>query len=114
MDVLYSSLAEMDDQMSGSRVGRASLGGRRGNKGRSSLAPSGVGEMGGLEGSALGLGGLGGLGGTRQGQNESYVGALQFWGYALISGSADGSVRMWDSESFFLSCYLCLFLRFPS
>lgn len=31
---------------------------------------------------------------------ESFVGGLQFWGYALISGSADGGVRMWDSTLF--------------
>lgn len=28
-----------------------------------------------------------------------FVGAVQFWGYALVSGSGDGVVRMWDSES---------------
>lgn len=28
---------------------------------------------------------------------EDYVGSLQFWGYALASGTADGCVRMWDS-----------------
>ena len=28
---------------------------------------------------------------------EDFVGAVQFWGYALVSGSADGAVRMWDS-----------------
>ncbi|CAE6511874.1 unnamed protein product [Rhizoctonia solani] len=30
---------------------------------------------------------------------DRFVGGLQFWGYALVSGSADGGVRMWDSES---------------
>ncbi len=29
-----------------------------------------------------------------------FVGGVQFWGYALASGSGDGAVRMWDSESF--------------
>ena len=29
---------------------------------------------------------------------QDFVGALQFWGYALVSGSGDGAVRMWDSE----------------
>ena len=29
---------------------------------------------------------------------EDFVGGLQFWGYALASGSGDGGVRMWDSE----------------
>lgn len=27
-----------------------------------------------------------------------FVGGVQFWGYALVSGSGDGAVRMWDSE----------------
>lgn len=30
---------------------------------------------------------------------EDFVGGLQFWGYGLVSGSADGAVRMWDSTS---------------
>lgn len=29
---------------------------------------------------------------------SDFVGAVQFWGYALVSGSGDGAVRMWDSE----------------
>lgn len=29
---------------------------------------------------------------------QDFVGAVQFWGYALVSGSGDGVVRMWDSE----------------
>lgn len=29
---------------------------------------------------------------------DDFVGGVQFWGYALVSGSADGAVRMWDSE----------------
>ena len=29
---------------------------------------------------------------------EDFVGAVQFWGYGLVSGSGDGAVRMWDSE----------------
>jgi division protein 1 len=32
---------------------------------------------------------------------QDFVGGVQFWGYALASGSADGCVRMWDSA---LSC----------
>jgi division protein 1 len=28
--------------------------------------------------------------------NEPFVGALQFWDYALCSGTADGIIRMWD------------------
>jgi mitochondrial division protein 1 len=28
-----------------------------------------------------------------------FVGGVQFWGYALVSGSGDGAVRMWDSKS---------------
>lgn len=35
--------------------------------------------------------------------DERFVGGLQFWGYALVSGSADGAVRMWDSKCFWLS-----------
>ncbi|TFY72239.1 hypothetical protein EVG20_g750 [Dentipellis fragilis] len=31
---------------------------------------------------------------------QDFVGAVQFWGYALVSGSGDGAVRMWDSECF--------------
>ena len=30
---------------------------------------------------------------------QDFVGAVQFWGYALVSGSGDGAVRMWDSKS---------------
>lgn len=29
---------------------------------------------------------------------QDFVGSVQFWGYALMSGSGDGAVRMWDSE----------------
>ena len=29
---------------------------------------------------------------------QDFVGGVQFWGYALASGSADGCVRMWDSK----------------
>lgn len=32
---------------------------------------------------------------------QDFVGGVQFWGYALASGSGDGGVRMWDSESCF-------------
>jgi division protein 1 len=31
-----------------------------------------------------------------------FVGGVQFWGYGLVSGSGDGAVRMWDSESLVL------------
>ncbi|KAH7103170.1 WD40 repeat-like protein [Auriculariales sp. MPI-PUGE-AT-0066] len=29
----------------------------------------------------------------------NFVGAVQFWGYGLISGSGDGAVRMWDMRT---------------
>lgn len=29
---------------------------------------------------------------------QDFVGAVQFWGYALVSGSGDGAVRLWDSQ----------------
>ena len=29
---------------------------------------------------------------------QDFVGGVQFWGYALVSGSGDGAVRMWDSK----------------
>lgn len=29
---------------------------------------------------------------------QDFVGGVQFWGYALASGSGDAAVRMWDSE----------------
>ena len=35
---------------------------------------------------------------------QDFVGAVQFWGYGLVSGSGDGAVRMWDSRSFVDSC----------
>ncbi|KAG8907590.1 Mitochondrial fission protein [Tulasnella sp. 403] len=30
---------------------------------------------------------------------QDFVGALQFWGYALVSGSGEGVVRMWDMRT---------------
>jgi len=29
---------------------------------------------------------------------QDFVGGVQFWSHGLVSGSGDGSVRMWDSE----------------
>lgn len=34
---------------------------------------------------------------------DDFVGGVQFWGYALASGTGDGCVRMWDSEFRFVS-----------
>lgn len=34
---------------------------------------------------------------------QDFVGAVQFWGYALVSGSGDGAVRMWDSKCLSIS-----------
>lgn len=34
-------------------------------------------------------------------QDQSYVGGLQFWQYALCSGTIDGAIRMWDRKSCF-------------
>lgn len=31
--------------------------------------------------------------------HEDYIGGIQFWGYALASGSGDGCVRMWDMRT---------------
>ncbi|GMK59965.1 hypothetical protein CspeluHIS016_0901820 [Cutaneotrichosporon spelunceum] len=30
---------------------------------------------------------------------QDFVGGVQFWGYALASGSGDGAVRMWDTRT---------------
>ncbi|KAI0318002.1 WD40-repeat-containing domain protein [Amylostereum chailletii] len=30
---------------------------------------------------------------------QDFIGAVQFWGYALVSGSGDGAVRMWDMRT---------------
>ncbi|CCM01281.1 uncharacterized protein FIBRA_03330 [Fibroporia radiculosa] len=30
---------------------------------------------------------------------QDFVGAVQFWGYALVSGSGDSAVRMWDMRT---------------
>lgn len=39
---------------------------------------------------------------------QDFVGGVQFWGSALASGSGDGAVRMWDSESALPYTYLIL------
>ena len=31
---------------------------------------------------------------------QDFVGAVQFWGHALVSGSGDSAVRLWDSMCF--------------
>lgn len=36
---------------------------------------------------------------TEDGIWDDFVGAVQFWGYALVSGSGDGGVRMWDMRT---------------
>jgi division protein 1 len=41
-----------------------------------------------------------------------FVGGVQFWGYALVSGSGDGAVRMWDSEPSFTPNFLVSHLWF--
>ena len=38
---------------------------------------------------------------------QDYVGGVQFWGYALVSGSGDGAVRMWDSKFDFNFMFIC-------
>lgn len=43
---------------------------------------------------------------------EDFVGGIQFWGYALVSGSGDGGVRMWDS-AFFLNSFSGWYLIGP-
>ncbi|KZV77449.1 WD40 repeat-like protein [Peniophora sp. CONT] len=30
---------------------------------------------------------------------QDFIGSVQFWGYALVSGSGDGAVRMWDMRT---------------
>ena len=30
---------------------------------------------------------------------QDFVGAVQFWGYGLVSGSGDGAVRLWDMRT---------------
>lgn len=37
-------------------------------------------------------------------RDSNYVGSLQFWQYALCSGTIDGAIRMWDRK-----CYLYLY-----
>lgn len=37
---------------------------------------------------------------------QDFVGGVQFWGHALVSGSGDGVVRMWDSKLWSLSSIL--------
>lgn len=36
-----------------------------------------------------------------EGAFGEFVGALQFWNFALASGTIDGAIRMWDCECFF-------------
>ena len=53
---------------------------------------------------------------------QDFVGAVQFWGYGLVSGSGDDAVRMWDSacflyplrflSKFMLICFLDFFFFF--
>jgi len=31
-------------------------------------------------------------------RDNNYVGSLQFWQYALCSGTIDGAIRMWDRK----------------
>lgn len=31
-------------------------------------------------------------------EENKYVGSLQFWQYALCSGTIDGAIRMWDCK----------------
>ena len=31
---------------------------------------------------------------------QDFIGAVQSWEYALVSGSGDGAVRMWDMRSY--------------
>lgn len=99
MDVLYSSLAALDLE---TRT-RISLGGR--TRTRGSLAPrSSLGFNNVLGTSEMGIT-------SQMGELEgSHVVALQFWGYALISGSADGCVRMWDSKHLSIGSLLKWFI----
>lgn len=46
-------------------------------------------------------------------QDQSYVGGLQFWQYALCSGTIDGAIRMWDRKSSAFDFRILLFKFFP-
>lgn len=39
---------------------------------------------------------------------EDFVGSLQFWGFALVSGSGDSAVRMWDSTCISFGYQICM------
>jgi len=43
-------------------------------------------------------------------EDQSYVGGLQFWQYALCSGTVDGALRMWDRKWLFVSSKLQSFV----
>lgn len=42
--------------------------------------------------------------------SHDFVGALQFWDFALASGTSDGKIRMWDCKYkwFLYICFTCL------
>lgn len=40
--------------------------------------------------------------------SENYIGALQFWNFALASGTIDGKIRMWDRKLDFIHEFGCI------